>query len=244
MNEKIIGVGNTATVYEWQENKVLKLFHEGYPLDAVEREFHNAFVLNQMSFHKPYAYEIVSLNGRHGIIYDQAAGESLLDWVLKTGDIHTCAKYMANLHKEIIYNQVTDVPNYKDFLYWGIHNSSKIDAKRREEVLNKMDALPEGDSLCHGDFHPGNIIISDGKGMVIDFMNVCHGNPLYDIARTVFLVEYTPIPEDVEDKELMRNFKKSLADLYLMNMDITRDMIKDYLEVIIAARTGECPNEE
>ena len=26
----IIGVGNTATVYEWEEGKVLKLFHQGF----------------------------------------------------------------------------------------------------------------------------------------------------------------------------------------------------------------------
>ncbi|MBU3157332.1 hypothetical protein [Clostridium estertheticum] len=38
----IIGVGNAATVYEWEEYKVIKLFYQGYSKDAVEREFHNA----------------------------------------------------------------------------------------------------------------------------------------------------------------------------------------------------------
>ncbi|MBU3200995.1 hypothetical protein LL037_13030 [Clostridium estertheticum] len=39
---EIIGVGNTATVYEWEEYKVIKFFYQGYPKTAVEREFHNA----------------------------------------------------------------------------------------------------------------------------------------------------------------------------------------------------------
>jgi hypothetical protein len=27
---KIIGIGNTATVYEWEKGRVLKLFNHGY----------------------------------------------------------------------------------------------------------------------------------------------------------------------------------------------------------------------
>jgi hypothetical protein len=36
---EIIGVANTATVYEWEEGKALKLFYKGYPKGAVEKEF-------------------------------------------------------------------------------------------------------------------------------------------------------------------------------------------------------------
>ena len=42
----IIGTGNTAVVYQWEEGKVLKLFHQGYPKEAVDREFSNAVVVN------------------------------------------------------------------------------------------------------------------------------------------------------------------------------------------------------
>lgn len=37
--------------------------------------------------------------------------------------------------------------------------------------------------------------------------------------------------------------KKTLADLYLIEMNVTREMIQDYLSVIIMARVGERPNE-
>ncbi|NLY84913.1 MAG: hypothetical protein GX077_00975, partial [Tissierellia bacterium] len=66
---------------------------------------------------------------------------------------------------------------------------------------------------------------------------------LYDIARTVFLIEYTPLPKDIENKEGLLQLKKSLADLYLMEMDVSREEIKDYLLVIGEARRGECPHE-
>lgn len=240
---KMIGVGNTATVYEWEKGKVLKFFYEGYGKEAVEREFHNARAIGNMDFAKPKAYKIIFCEERMGIIYDKVDGESLLDWVMRTGDLQGCAVYMATLHKVIIQNKISNVANYKEFLKSNILNAPSYDLKKREEVLQMLDKLPDGETLCHGDFHPGNILISEGHAKVIDFMNVCHGNFLYDVARTVFLVEYTPIPIEVEGREMLLQFKKTLADLYLVEMNVTRAMIQDYLSVIIQARVGECPNE-
>ncbi|MGH4125081.1 MAG: aminoglycoside phosphotransferase family protein [Clostridium sp.] len=240
---KIISIGNTANVYEWEEGKVLKLFYQGYSKEAVEREFQNAKAIRNMDFAKPKVYEIIFCQERMGIIYDRVEGESLLDWVMRTGDVQECAVYMAELHKAILQNKISNVPNYKEFLKCNILNSPTANSKKREEVLKMLDKLLDGNTLCHGDFHPGNILISNGHTMVIDFMNVCHGDFLYDVARTVFLVEYTPVTIEVVDREMLLGFKKTLADLYLMQMNVTRKMIQNYLSVIIAARVGECPNE-
>ena len=237
---EIIGIGNTATVYEWENGKVLKLFYQGYPKEAVEKEFHNAMAIMDMDFAKPRVYEITYCEDRIGIIYERVEGESLLDWVMKTGDVQECAVYMAELHKDIIQNKITNVPNYKEFLKCNIENTSCANLENREEILQILDKLPDGNTLCHGDFHPGNILILNGHTEVIDFMNVCYGDPLYDVARTVFLVEYTPVPIEMDDGEMLLQFKKTLADLYLIQMNVTREMIQNYLAVIIAARVGEC----
>jgi len=240
---KIIGVGNTSTVYEWEEGKVIKLFYQAYPKEAIEREFHNAQAISNMDFAKPKVYDIISCEDRMGIIYDKVAGESLLDWVMRTGDVQQCAVYMAKLHKAIVQNSISNVVNYKEFLKYNIVNATATNSKKQEAILKMLDKLLDGNILCHGDFHPGNILISDGHTMVIDFMNVCHGHFLYDVARTVFLLEYTPVPTEVHDREIFLRFKRTLADLYLMQMNVTRKMIQDYLSVIIVARVGECPNE-
>lgn len=240
---EVIGIGNTAAVYEWEKGKVLKLFYPGYPKEAVEREYYNSKVISDMDFEKPKAYEIISCEERIGIIYDKVQGESLLNWVMETGDLEGCSVYMAKLHKSIIQNKISNVPDYKEFLKWNVLNAPLDNSKKREEILQILDKLPDGNALCHGDFHPGNILISDDHAIVIDFMNVCHGDFLYDVARTVFLVEYTPVPIEADNIEMLLQFKKTLADLYLIQMNVTRELIQDYISVIIAARAGECPNE-
>lgn len=240
---EIIGKGNTATVYRLEDAKVLKLFHKGYPKEAVEKEFSNAKAVQVMDFPKPNAYEIVRCEGQLGIIYDRVEGISLLEWVTETQDVQQCAIYMADLHKAIFQNGTSGVPNYKEFLEHCLAKGLSANVGKQREVREMLARLKSGNTLCHGDFHPGNIFISDGRAVVIDFMNVCHGPYLYDIARTVFLVEYTPIPGNVPDREKLQQFRKDLADQYLMQMDVTRDHIEDYLSVIIAARLGECPDE-
>lgn len=228
---KKIGHGNTANVYEWQKGKVLKLFHQDYPREAVEREFQNAMAIKNMDFAKAKAYEIILYEERRAIIYEKLEGESLLDWLMKTGDIQGCAAYMAKLHKQILKNKIINVVDYKEFLKSNIENQS----------LKMLDKLPNGNTLCHGDFHPGNIFISEGQVAVIDFMNVCKGNALYDIARTAFLMEYTPVPAETKDKENLLSLRKTLTDLYIKEMDVTREVLEEYLLVIAKARKGECP---
>lgn len=239
---KIIGVGNTASVYEWEEGKVVKLFNQEYPDDAVENEYYNAMLIRDMDFTKPKAYEVISIEGRKGIIYDKVEGESLQDWVMRTRDVQQCASYMAKLHKTIIQNNISNAADYKDFLKQHIPHAL-LTADEQKNLLQMIDKLPDGNTLCHGDFHPGNIIMSGENTYIIDFMNICHGDYLYDIARTVFLVEYTPVPAETKDRGIILALKKSLADSYLMHMNVTREMIQDYLTIISAVRKGECPDE-
>ena len=240
--EKVIGIGNTAEAYLLEDDKILKLFYTGYPKEAVEREYYNAKVIEDLGFAKPKAHNLIEQDKRNGIIYDRIEGESLLQWVLKSSNIEACAEHMAKLHKSILSNRISGVQSYKDFLKFHIEMAKRLSLNEREKALELLDKLPEGDTLCHGDFHPGNILMSEAP-TVIDFMNICRGNYLYDIARTVFLIEYTPVSGDFSDKEKLMWLKRELANLYLENMKVTRDMIRDYLSVISVARAGECPDE-
>lgn len=243
MTKQKIGTGNTAEVFDWDDKKVLKLFYEGYPQSAVYQEYENASLVGEFSFPKPIAYEIVEWEDRLGIVYDKVLGESLEEWVLNNGDIDGCALYMSRLHQKIHQFEQKQLPDYREFLNYHIQNANTMLQVDKEEALQVLRGLPEGNTICHGDYHPGNILISGEDTSVIDFMNLCRGNYLYDIARTVYLVGYTPVSETIPNKDFIITAKRALTDKYLLYMGVTKDMIEDYLIVIKAARAGECPNE-
>ena len=240
---EIVGVGNTATVYEWENGKVVKLFREGYPYQDAIREYENAMVVNDMDFPKPNAYEFITYEGKNGIVYDKVTGGSLLDWTLRTGNLKECAILMAKAHEAILKHNIRNVPDYKDFLIHQIKKAS-ITKEERLKALHLVEQLEDGITLCHGDFHPGNLMLSQGSISVIDFMNICRGSRLYDIARTVNLIEYTPVPAGSDNPEEIRTLKETLSRFYLEQMNLTKDDIKDYLSAITVARMGECPKEQ
>ncbi len=45
---KLIAIGNTAEVFEYGEDKVLKLFKPGYPVEQIQREFNNTVIMNRI----------------------------------------------------------------------------------------------------------------------------------------------------------------------------------------------------
>lgn len=100
-------------------------------------------------------------------------------------------------------------------------------AEENSKLLEKIEALPEGESLCHGDFHPGNVMVKpDGSAVVIDFINVCRGLRNFDMARTFFLL-----------KEV--DASQTIANLYLQKMGSIWEEIEQFVEIIAEYRVVE-----
>lgn len=239
----LLGTGNTADIFEFEVGKVIKLFKKDYPIKSVEVEFRNAQALKTFEFSKPNAYEIIEYKDRYGIIYDRIKGKSLLSNILETKDIINCAKQMAKLHQKILKCKIGEnnknIINYKEFLYKNI----ALSVRSHEEVSKLLNTIQDDNSLCHGDFHPGNIFIDNEDEIVIDFMNVCKGPYLYDVARTFYLIKYTPVQDSTDTIEKMMLLKSTLASHYLKELGLQVGDIAKYLDVIKIARLGECPHE-
>lgn len=244
MPGKRIGIGNTADVYEWEEGKVIKLFKEGFPNGAVENEYRNALAVAGYDFDKPEVFGRAEWEGRQGIIYERLDGITLLDWLISGGDLEECGRILAAEHKKIWKNRISGVRVHKNILKVNIEQAYELEQEMRDRLLVTLSGLPDGDNLCHGDYHPGNILLHQDKKVIIDWMNICSGHPYSDIARTIYLIEMTPMPEHVDPDEFTK-LRRTITDTYLSELSVDREVINRWMPVIAAARLRDgCASSE
>jgi aminoglycoside phosphotransferase (APT) family kinase protein len=61
-------------------------------------------------------------------------------------------------------------------------------------ALDRLDALPDGDRLCHGDYHPANLLLGSTGPVLVDWTNASRGDPMADLARTRVLLRVAAGP--------------------------------------------------
>jgi Ser/Thr protein kinase RdoA (MazF antagonist) len=58
-----------------------------------------------------------------------------------------------------------------------------------------LDRLPDGDRVCHGDYHPGNVLLAADRTAVIDWVCAARGAAEADHDRTLLLLRWAdPLP--------------------------------------------------
>jgi aminoglycoside phosphotransferase (APT) family kinase protein len=65
---------------------------------------------------------------------------------------------------------------------------SGLDASIRYELHTRLDSLPRHTKLCHGDYNPGNIVITEkDEACIIYWAHATQGNASAGAARTYLL---------------------------------------------------------
>lgn len=184
-----IAEGRTAEIYAWDDWHVLKLYRAWCPPDWVEYEARIARAVYEAGIPSPEAGEIVEVEGRRGLLYERLAGRSMLqDMNARPWMLWRHARWLAELHLKIHAQSTTGLPSYKDRLFYDIRNSPHLGEETRNKALRRLSLLPDGTNICHGDYHPGNVLITSHGPVVIDWMTASTGSPWTDVARTSLIL--------------------------------------------------------
>jgi len=181
-----IAHGRTADVYAWKERWVLKLFHEGHTPQDVQHEARIARAVHRAGLPVPAVGQVVETQGRPGLVYERIDGLSMLEEIeTQPWKVLSSARLLAELHIGVHSREVAvQLPSQREQLARKIQQARGLGAKLQETGLKNLEGMPGGDRLCHGDFHPGNVIVSSRGPVIIDWIDATVGNPLADVART------------------------------------------------------------
>lgn len=223
-NEKVhkIAEGNTAEIFEIGDKKVLKLFKTGYSKSTVYHEYDNHCMVSRVMENIPEMFEFVEKNQRFGFTMEKVQGKSLASLMLGHDTFEQAMEIFTSLHKNWLTKTMDAAVPYTEWMLHMLSGKSNVG-----DLVDKIKNLPSGNSLCHGDFHPYNIILPSEKDFVIiDFANVCKAPKEYDVARTYFLLKQAVM-------------EKTLAGLYLKKMHMEYSDIRAYIEVLEILRPYE-----
>ncbi|HEX2996691.1 MAG TPA: aminoglycoside phosphotransferase family protein [Anaerolineales bacterium] len=239
-----IAQGRTAEIYAWDDQHILKLFREWWPSKWVDYEAGIARAVHAAGVPSPAPGEIVEINGRHGLIYERLEGISMLQemnarpWLTLKN-----ARLLAELQAQIHQRTILGLPAYKERLAQDIRNTSHLREDQRERVLALLATLPDDQKLCHGDFHPGNILLTKRGPVIIDWLTACTGSPWADVARTLVIgnVGVKTAGDQISPvtKMFVRLYFQIYRNHYNALLPDTQKLIQRWIPVVAAARLNE-----
>lgn len=244
--------GRTAEIYAWGDRHVLKLFMHWCSPWMAEWELSAARAVQAFGAIMPKVEdEIVEVEGRRGILYERVDGPTMGDvlsvqpWLL-----FRLSPIMAELHAAVHDCKAPGMRDQRERLERQIQAAGALSAGTKAAVLKRLEQLPGGDALCHGDFHPWNIILSARGPVIIDWMDATGGNPVADVARSQWLARDSALPPNMPatirlSLTLTRRWMFHLyRRRYGQLRPVTREQIEAWRVPIAAARLSEGIREE
>jgi len=192
----------------------------------------------------------VETEGRHGILYERINGSTMLKRITsRPWRIAAYGRMMAQLHGRMHRSDGTGkrLPEQNEQLAKAIRQSEDVLGGRAEAICAYMEKLPRGSAICHGDFHPDNILLQgpEESPAIIDWTDTYVGNPLADVARTSILLSSPFIPPGFPAvlipalKIVKRVLNRTYLQTYFRLTDTAPKNLDDWLLPVAAARLRE-----
>ena len=231
---EILAERKTKTVYK-DENRTIKLFVDEYPKSNILNEALNQARVEETGLNIPKLLEVSKIGSRWALISEYIQGKSLETLMQENPEkIDEYMELFINTQLEVLTKQAPLLNKLKDKMKRKIEETDLSDAIKFELNM-RLESTPKHNRVCHGDFNPSNVIVTDdGKVYVIDWAHVTQGNSSADVARTYLLFNLNGKKEEAE-KYLNRFSEKS---------GIEKKYIQKWIPIVAAAHLSKASEEE
>jgi hypothetical protein len=155
-----LAAGGTAEIFAMDTRRVLKLYWRGASPGAPEREAERARAAHAAGAPSPAVLDILSADDRFGVVFECVQGPSMLQaMAADPSNAESLIRSLADLHAQLHGLSGTGLPPQREHLSRRIA-LSPLNHRLRATVLSVLSRLPDGDALCHGDFHPRNVLLA------------------------------------------------------------------------------------
>lgn len=215
---EVIARGMRSEIIAWEPGRVLKLYHRGWPAAAVAGEVEATAHVFRLGIPAPRIYGSLELEGRHGIILERLTGPTMGEALLADPKRYAeLARMLADVQAAVHAHEVPEASPQREQLRRRINSPrSPLPDDLKRAATTVLETLPTGHTVCHGDLHLHNIIVSAERGpVIIDWDSPAAGNPLADVARTLLICLAAPFHTRPEQRDFVRGLVRRMVLIYL-----------------------------
>ena len=213
----------------------VKVFGDTYTKAGILNEALNQARVEETDLNIPKIKSIEVVDGKWSIVMDYIEGKTLSELMAQNPEKEDeYLELFVDLQRTVLSKRVPMLNKLKDKMQGRI-SEAKLDATTRYDLHTRLDSLPKHYNLCHGDFHPSNVIITaDGTPYIIDWAHATQGNSSADVARS-YLLFYLAGKKELGDKYLKLYCKKS---------DTAIQYVQRWIPIVAASRLCKAPEGE
>ena len=185
--ENVIAVRKNKKIYR-DSDKCIKVFDENYSKADVLNEALNQARIEETGLNIPKILVVTMIEGKWAIVTEYIEGKTLAQLMEENEEKkEVYLSLLVDLQLEVHSKKSPLLNKLKDKMNRKI-SASSLDATTRYELHTRLEGMPKHTKVCHGDFNPSNIIITeDGTPYILDWSHATQGNASADAARTYLL---------------------------------------------------------
>jgi RIO-like serine/threonine protein kinase len=225
--DQVIAVRKNKTVYR-DGDRCIKIFDSKYSKADVLNEALNQARIEQSGLNIPKILEVTMIDGKWAIVSEFIQGKTLAQMMAE--DLENKDKYIEMLvDLQIIVHSKTCplLSKLKDKMNRKI-SATNFDATTRYDLHTRLEGMPKHTKVCHGDFNPSNVIITeDGTPYILDWSHATQGNASADVARTYLLF---CLNGDTEGAN-------KYLDLFCKKSDTAKQYVQKWMPIVAASQS-------
>ena len=183
----VVATRTNKTVYR-DGDLSIKVFDADFSKADVLNEALNQARVESTALNIPKVIEVSKIDGKWAIVSEFIAGTTLAELMEKNPDKRDeYLELFVDLQMKVHNQKCPMLNKLKDKMNRKI-SEADISETTRYELHTRLEGMPKHTKVCHGDFNPSNIIITEtGIPYIIDWSHATQGNASADVARTYLL---------------------------------------------------------
>lgn len=184
MEKQIILERADKLIYR-QGDQLIKKFGPSFTKSDILNEALNQSRIEETGLQIPHLQEVRLLDDERMIVMDYIEGKTLQELMDENPEkmdeyLDRFIDLQLSVHEKRspLLNEMHDKMRRKI-------RETDLNATIRYELESRLAGMPRHRKICHGDFNPSNIIITDeDEAYILDWSHVTQGNASHDVIRT------------------------------------------------------------